>query len=100
MKSVGIFFQKSPQRFFLKIGILSVKVYTKKVPNIEEYNFIYASLSILSTKQVIKGEQLYEPVCKSRMKKKILESNLLNLVQYRVVKVNIYNTVYWLQKSS
>ena len=53
--------------FFLKID----KVYTKKVPNIEECKFIHASIIILvSTKQIIEvlhyqGEQLYEPVCKS-----------------------------------
>ena len=39
--------------FFLKIGILSAKVYTKKVPNVEEFNFIHALLRIQSTKQVI-----------------------------------------------
>ena len=43
--------------FFLKIGILSVKVYTKKVPNIEEYNFIQVPLTRLTTRQVI--EVLY-----------------------------------------
>ena len=40
--------------FFLKIGILSAKLYTKKVPNIEQCNFIPAPLRTLSTKQVCK----------------------------------------------
>ena len=39
--------------FFLKIGILCAKVYTKKVPNIEVCNFINAPLRTLSIKQVI-----------------------------------------------
>ena len=39
--------------FFLKIGILCAKVYTKKFPNIEVCNFIPAPLRTLSTKQVI-----------------------------------------------
>ena len=39
--------------FFLKIGILRAKVYTKKVPNIEECIFISAPLRSLYTKQVI-----------------------------------------------
>merc|ERR1712015_149474 len=45
--------------FFLKIGILCAKVYTKKVPNIEVCNFINAPLRLLSMnmKQVI--EVLY-----------------------------------------
>ena len=43
--------------FFLKIGILCAKVYTKKVPNIEVCNFINAPLRLLSIKQVI--EVLY-----------------------------------------
>ena len=58
--SMPIFKKKSSRRFLekipkisLKIGILSVKVYTKKVPNIEECNFIHAPLRIMSTKQVI-----------------------------------------------
>ena len=41
--------------FFLKIGILCVKVYTKKVPNIEVCNFINAPLRLLSIKQVIEA---------------------------------------------
>ena len=36
--------------FFLKIGILCAKVYTKKVPNIEVCNFINAPLRLLSIK--------------------------------------------------
>ena len=43
--------------FFLKIGILCPKVYTKKVPNIEECNFIPVPLRSLATKEVI--EVLY-----------------------------------------
>ena len=39
--------------FFLKIGILCAKVYTKKVPNIEVCNFINITLRTLSIKQVI-----------------------------------------------
>ena len=39
--------------FFLKIGILSPKVYTKNVPNIDVCNFILAPLRTLSIKQVI-----------------------------------------------
>ena len=37
--------------FFLKIGILRAKVYTKNVPNIEECNFMPAPLRTLITKQ-------------------------------------------------
>ena len=43
--------------FSLKFGIHSVKVYTKKVSNIEEYNFIQVPLTLLTTRQVI--EVLY-----------------------------------------
>ena len=54
-------FQLSPRNicedFFLKIGKLRAKVYTKKVPNIEVCNFINAPLRLLSIKQVI--EVLY-----------------------------------------
>ena len=57
MKSLGIFSRNLRGDFFLKIGILSVKVYTKKVPNIEECNFIHVSLRLLTTEQVI--EVLY-----------------------------------------
>ena len=39
--------------FFLKIGILCPKVYTKKVPNIEECNFIPVPLISMATKEVI-----------------------------------------------
>ena len=46
-KSLGILSRNLRGNFFLKIGILSVKVYTKKVPNIEECNFIHASLRIV-----------------------------------------------------
>ena len=57
MKSLGIFSRNLRRDFFLKIGILSVKVYTKKVPNIEECNFIPVLLRSLATKEVI--EVLY-----------------------------------------
>ena len=57
MKSLGILSRNIRREFFLKIVILSAKVYTKKVPNIEERNFIHASLHIVSTKHVI--EVLY-----------------------------------------
>ena len=56
-KSLGIFSRNLRGDFVLKIGILSVKVYTKKVPNIEEYNFIQVPLTLLTTRQVI--EVLY-----------------------------------------
>ena len=49
--------------FFLKIGILSPKVYTKKVPNIEECNFIPALLRSLATKQVIVNKPLFTKAC-------------------------------------
>ena len=57
MKSWTIFSRNFRGDFFLKIGILSVKGYTKKVPNIEEYNFIQVPLTLLTTRQVI--EVLY-----------------------------------------
>ena len=57
MKSLGLFSRNLRGDFFLKIGILSVKVYTKKVPNIEEYNFIQVPLTLMTTRQVI--EVLY-----------------------------------------
>ena len=53
MKSLGIFSRNLLEDFFLEIGILSAKVYIKKVPNIEVCNFIHATLWTLSTKQVI-----------------------------------------------
>ena len=70
MKSLGIFSRNLRRDFFLKISIFSVKVYTKKVPNIKECNFIHLPLRLLTTKQVIvvlylQGVQLYETVCKS-----------------------------------
>ena len=46
MKSLELFFRKLCKDFLLKIGILSAKVYTKKVPNIEVCNFIPAQLSL------------------------------------------------------
>ena len=42
MKSLGIFSRNLREDFFLKIGVLSAKVYTKMVPNIEVCNFIPA----------------------------------------------------------
>ena len=57
MKSLGVFSRNLREDFFLKIGILSPKVYTKNGPNIEECNFIPAPLRTLNTKQVI--EVLY-----------------------------------------
>ena len=57
MKSLDIFSRNLREDFFLKIGILSAKVYPKKVPNIEVCNFINAPLRLLSNKQVI--EALY-----------------------------------------
>ena len=53
VKTLELFSRNLGKDFFLKIGLLSVKVYTKKVPNIEVCNFIPASLGNLSTKQVI-----------------------------------------------
>ena len=57
MKSLGLFSRNLRGDFFSKIGILIVKVYTKKVLNIEEYNFIQDPLTLLTTGQVI--EVLY-----------------------------------------
>ena len=67
MKSLELFSRNLCKDFFLKIGRLSVKVYTKKVPNIEECNFIHVPLRLLTPKQVIVvlyllGVQLYETV--------------------------------------
>ena len=57
MESLELFPRNILKDFFLKIGILRAKVYTKNVPNIEECNFIPAPLRTLITKQVI--EVLY-----------------------------------------
>ena len=57
MKSLGVISRNLRGDFFLKICILSVKVYTKKVPNIEECNFIQVPLTLLTTSQVF--EVLY-----------------------------------------
>ena len=70
MKSLGLFSRNLHGDFFLKIGLLSVKVYTKKVPNIEECNFIHVPFRLLTTKQVIgvlylQGVQLYGTVYKN-----------------------------------
>ena len=40
MKSLELFPRNLREDFFLKIGILSAKVYTKNVPNLEVCNFI------------------------------------------------------------
>ena len=53
MENWELFPRNFHEDFFLKIGILSVKVYTNKVPNIEEYNFIQVPLTLLTTRQVI-----------------------------------------------
>ena len=53
MKSLEPFHRNLHRDFFLKIGILIVKVYTKKVANIEECNFIHVPLRLLNPKQVI-----------------------------------------------
>ena len=52
-QSLELFPRNLREDFFLKIGILSPKVYTKNVPNIEVCNFILAPLRTLSIKQVI-----------------------------------------------
>ena len=57
MKSLLLSPRRFREDFFLKIGILRAKVYTKNVPNIEECNFIPVPLRPLNTKQVI--EVLY-----------------------------------------
>ena len=57
MENLELFSRNLREDFFLKIGILRAKVYTKNVPNIEECNFIPAPLRTLITKQVI--EVLY-----------------------------------------
>ena len=52
-QSLELFPRNLRKDFFLKIGILSPKVYTKNVPNIDICNFILAPLRTLSIKQVI-----------------------------------------------
>ena len=52
-QSLEIFPRSLHEIFFLKIGILSAKVYTKNVPNLEVWHFIPALLKTLSIKQVI-----------------------------------------------
>ena len=56
-QSLELFPRNLREDFFLKIGILSPKVYTKNVPNIEVCNFILAPLRTQSIKQGI--EVLY-----------------------------------------
>ena len=46
-QSLELFPRNHREDFFLKIGILSPKVYTKNVPNIEVSNFILAPLRTL-----------------------------------------------------
>ena len=58
MKSLAIFSRNLRGDFFFKIGILSVKVYTKKVPNKEECNIIHVQLWLLTTNQVIEVRTL------------------------------------------
>ena len=53
MKSLELFPRNHRRDFFLKIGIHSAKVYTKKAPSILECNFIPAPLKSLAYKQVI-----------------------------------------------
>ena len=53
MENLELFPRNLREDFFLKISIHSAKVYTKKVPNIEECNLIPAPLKSLATKQVI-----------------------------------------------
>ena len=53
MESLELFPRNIRKDFFLKIGILRAKVYTKNDPNIDECNFIPASLRNLSIKQAI-----------------------------------------------
>ena len=57
MNRLGLFSRNLRGDFFMKIGTLFVKVDTKKVLNIEEYNFVHVPLRLLTTKQVI--EVLY-----------------------------------------
>ena len=52
-QSLELFPRNLREDFFLKIGILSPKVYAKNVPNIEVCNFILAPLRSLPIKQVI-----------------------------------------------
>ena len=52
-QSLELFPRNLREDFFLKIGILIPKVYTKNVPNIDVCNFIPAPLRTLSIKQVI-----------------------------------------------
>ena len=56
-QSLELFPRSLREDFFLEIGILCPKVYTKKVPQIEECNFITGPLRSLATKEVI--EVLY-----------------------------------------
>ena len=52
-QSLELFPRNLREDFFLKIGILRAKVYTKNVPNIDECDFIPAPLRNLSIKQAI-----------------------------------------------
>ena len=53
MKSLELFSRNLCKDFFLKIGRLSVKVYTKKVPNNEGCDFTPAPTTTQSIKVVI-----------------------------------------------
>ena len=52
MKILGFFSRNLREDFFLKIGILSPKVYSKNVPNIEARNLILVVLRPQPFKQV------------------------------------------------
>ena len=56
-QSLELFPRNLREDFFLKIGILSPKVYTKNVPNVQVWNFILVPLRTMLFKQVI--EVLY-----------------------------------------
>ena len=57
VQSLELFPRNLCEDFFLKIGILSPKVYTKNVPNVQVWNFILVPLRTMLFKQVI--EVLY-----------------------------------------
>ena len=61
-QSLELFPRNLRKDFFLKIGILRAKVYTKKVPNIELRNFIPASDKFKFTLIVHHAHLVY--VCK------------------------------------
>ena len=72
-QSLELFPRNLRKDFFLKIGILSPKVYTKNVPNIEVCDFIPGPSTASPIKQVIvvlylQGGYIYAPVCMYRIK--------------------------------